>query len=238
MCREPPVSSLLRHGRAEHPEELQETQWPPLFSTLWGSSHLWVRCDPFCVLPPHHLLPLLLKHNKYLCSKIQSPSPQIHLALTHSARGSVVQPQHSHVLFSRTREQMSDSHRLTKLLKSCVQMASALLPAVAALWEHWVHSRISHQLPHVPPSLPQAKPWANRWALPHAWCSHYEQQRQRLHTPRFEVNSGYNLSLDPTLNLSSSWRQWGAHATSRAACLAASPLCPSVLLVGQGCAPL
>lgn len=56
--------------------------------------------------------------------------------------------------------------------------------------------------------------------------------------PQFEVNRGYNLSLDSSLNFSSSCRQWVAHLTSRAACLAASPLCPRVLLVGQGCAPL
>lgn len=50
---------------------------------------------------------------------------------THSKGDSAVQPQHCYVLFSRTREEITLT--VTKLLKSCVQLAPAFLPAVVSL---------------------------------------------------------------------------------------------------------
>lgn len=149
----------------------------------------------------------------------------------------VGQPQHSHVLFSRTREQISDSHRLMNCYNP--ECNWLLHPSLLFLL-----CKSTKSIAGSPASSPRPTIAAPGQALSKqmgfAPCLVLPRQATKAEAanPQFEVNGGYNLSFDSTLNFSSSWRQRGAHLTSRAACLAASPLCPSVLLVGQGCAPL
>lgn len=85
----PPASLLPAHRRARLPEESQELWWllhtalhagSALTGTAWSLLHA-----------SHSAFPApLLGHNMCLRNTIWSPSPQIHMALTHTARGTVL----------------------------------------------------------------------------------------------------------------------------------------------------
>lgn len=136
-----------------------------LLSTLWCPNHLQVNHDPFCLLPPHHLLPPLLKHNKLLCRRYRVPllryiCPCQTLQGAECCAASALPC----ALFQdqRTNKWLSQTHWTAIIL--CA--TGFCPPACCSLPVRAPSPRQDLLSSPCPTLLPQAKPWANRWAWP------------------------------------------------------------------------